>query len=289
MIVSIASGKGGTGKTTVATNLAVALDSVVQLLDCDVEEPNAHLFMHPVFDLTETIFVKAWEALPRFRPQGATFRAWLYRIAHNAVIDRHRTHKTVVPLEQAQDWLDVEASSPEEATEAAQESATLGAALSRSPMRGFCSYASRAGCSAARTRSRWLPHAGRQARLRGQPDSRSPRSAAARSRCPSAMKRDARRDSFMTYFLLTMSGNLWLIIARDPATFYASFALMTFAAYGLVVHTRTPRAVRAGRIYLVMAVLGEVCIERRVSQSESLSLMNRQIFLQCREGEVHMA
>ena len=82
-------------------------------------------------DLTETIFVKAWEALPRFRPQGATFRAWLYRIAHNAVIDRHRTHKTVVPLEQAQDWLDVEASSPEEAAEAAQESATLGAALSR--------------------------------------------------------------------------------------------------------------------------------------------------------------
>jgi len=82
-------------------------------------------------DLTETIFVKAWEALPRFRPQGATFRAWLYRIAHNAVIDRHRTRKTVVPLEQAQDWLDVEASSPEEAAEAAQESATLGAALSQ--------------------------------------------------------------------------------------------------------------------------------------------------------------
>jgi hypothetical protein len=38
------------------------------------------------------------------------------------VIDRHRTHKVVVPLEQAQDWLDVEASSPEEAAEAAQES-----------------------------------------------------------------------------------------------------------------------------------------------------------------------
>jgi RNA polymerase sigma-70 factor (ECF subfamily) len=82
-------------------------------------------------DLTETIFVKAWEALPRFRPQGATFRAWLYRIAHNAVIDRHRTRKDVVPLEQAQDWLDVEASSPEAAAEAAQEKAMLGAALSQ--------------------------------------------------------------------------------------------------------------------------------------------------------------
>jgi len=47
MIISIASGKGGTGKTTVATNLAFSLDSNVQLLDCDVEEPNAHLFLHP--------------------------------------------------------------------------------------------------------------------------------------------------------------------------------------------------------------------------------------------------
>ena len=82
-------------------------------------------------DLTETVFVKAWEALPRFRPRGVTFRAWLYRIAHNAVIDRHRTRKVVLPLEQAQDWLDVESSSPEAAAETAEETATLGEALSR--------------------------------------------------------------------------------------------------------------------------------------------------------------
>jgi len=50
MIISIASGKGGTGKTTVATNLALSIGSNVQLLDCDVEQPNAHLFIHPVFD-----------------------------------------------------------------------------------------------------------------------------------------------------------------------------------------------------------------------------------------------
>ncbi len=55
MIISIASGKGGTGKTTVATNLAFALGSGVQLLDCDVEEPNAHLFMRPVFEHTRTV------------------------------------------------------------------------------------------------------------------------------------------------------------------------------------------------------------------------------------------
>jgi MinD superfamily P-loop ATPase len=51
MIVSIASGKGGTGKTTVATSLALFLSSAksqaVQFLDCDVEEPNAHIFLKP--------------------------------------------------------------------------------------------------------------------------------------------------------------------------------------------------------------------------------------------------
>jgi len=55
MIISIASGKGGTGKTTVATNLAVSLGSDVQVLDCDVEEPNAHLFIQPVIEEVKTI------------------------------------------------------------------------------------------------------------------------------------------------------------------------------------------------------------------------------------------
>jgi len=49
MIISVASGKGGTGKTTVAVNLALSLsnDADVQLLDCDVEEPNAYIFFNP--------------------------------------------------------------------------------------------------------------------------------------------------------------------------------------------------------------------------------------------------
>ncbi len=55
MIISVASGKGGTGKTTVATNLAVSFKSDVQLLDCDVEEPNSHLFIQPVIEKVKTI------------------------------------------------------------------------------------------------------------------------------------------------------------------------------------------------------------------------------------------
>lgn len=59
MIISIASGKGGTGKTTIAVNLALALakdkEKNVQFLDCDVEEPNAHLFLEPVITNSESV------------------------------------------------------------------------------------------------------------------------------------------------------------------------------------------------------------------------------------------
>lgn len=55
MVISVASGKGGTGKTTVATNLAYSLGKRAVILDCDVEEPNAHLFLKPVFSETETV------------------------------------------------------------------------------------------------------------------------------------------------------------------------------------------------------------------------------------------
>jgi MinD superfamily P-loop ATPase len=58
MIISIASGKGGTGKTTIATNLAVAMAPEVKLLDCDVEEPNDHIFIQPRITYTEEFCLK---------------------------------------------------------------------------------------------------------------------------------------------------------------------------------------------------------------------------------------
>jgi MinD superfamily P-loop ATPase len=57
MIITVASGKGGTGKTTIAVNLAKSLDTNVQLLDCDVEEPNAHIFLQPEISRVEKVNV----------------------------------------------------------------------------------------------------------------------------------------------------------------------------------------------------------------------------------------
>ena len=59
MIISIASGKGGTGKTLVATSLALSLrdKTNVQLLDCDVEEPNDHIFLKPSLTHSESVFI----------------------------------------------------------------------------------------------------------------------------------------------------------------------------------------------------------------------------------------
>ena len=56
MKIAIASGKGGTGKTTIATNLALSLDNV-QLLDCDVEEPDSHLFLDLKLEKIDDILI----------------------------------------------------------------------------------------------------------------------------------------------------------------------------------------------------------------------------------------
>ena len=59
MIISVASGKGGTGKTLVATSLVLSLKGGdrVQILDCDVEEPNCHIFLKPTITRSEAVCI----------------------------------------------------------------------------------------------------------------------------------------------------------------------------------------------------------------------------------------
>jgi len=61
MVISVASGKGGTGKTLVATSLALSLQDQgnVQLLDCDVEKPNDYIFLKPSFTRREAVVMLA--------------------------------------------------------------------------------------------------------------------------------------------------------------------------------------------------------------------------------------
>lgn len=53
-------------------------------------------------DLTALVFLKAWEAIGNFKWQGYPFSTWLYRIAHNQLIDHYRTRRVALPLDAAE-------------------------------------------------------------------------------------------------------------------------------------------------------------------------------------------
>ena len=59
-----------------------------------------------VEDMTEMVFLKTWEVLPGSSAQIGNIRAWLYRVAHNLVVDRYRTHKLTTSLDAAADLQD---------------------------------------------------------------------------------------------------------------------------------------------------------------------------------------
>ncbi|WP_028492374.1 complex I subunit 5 family protein [Thioalkalivibrio sp. ALE19] len=71
---------------------------------------------------------------------------------------------------------------------------------------------------------------------------------------------DPARRRFFVFFLLSMAGNLGLILAQDAASFYLFFSLMSLSAWGLVVHKRSTEAWMAARLYLVLSVFGEVAL-----------------------------
>ena len=96
MNVAIASGKGGTGKTTVATNLAVtaaASGREVQVLDCDVEAPNAHLFLKPEIERSEAVSVP----VPEVDEEKCTACGECGRICQYSAIVSLKTKPLVFP------------------------------------------------------------------------------------------------------------------------------------------------------------------------------------------------
>lgn len=74
------------------------------------------------------------------------------------------------------------------------------------------------------------------------------------------LARDPERPRFQLFYLLTFTGNLGIILALDMVSFYLFFALMTYAAYGLIVHEGTQEARQAGRVYLILAIFGETLL-----------------------------
>jgi RNA polymerase sigma-70 factor (ECF subfamily) len=91
-----------------------------ELYDQFVERVYRYLYFrtgsHPeAEDLTEQVFLKAWEAIGRYRWQGRPFLAWLYRLAHNTHIDHVRTQKPTTSLNR--DDRPIEMASPAAAVE----------------------------------------------------------------------------------------------------------------------------------------------------------------------------
>lgn len=74
------------------------------------------------------------------------------------------------------------------------------------------------------------------------------------------LRGDPRGAAFGVCFLMAMTGNLGLILARDAASFYAFFALMSFASYGLVLHEQSDKARAAARVYIGFVIAGELAL-----------------------------
>jgi hydrogenase-4 component B len=65
---------------------------------------------------------------------------------------------------------------------------------------------------------------------------------------------------FAGFWCVTLAGNLGVFLAQDVVTFYAAFAGVSLASWFLIVHDRTTGALRAGRVYIVIALAGEVAL-----------------------------
>ncbi|WP_240224041.1 complex I subunit 5 family protein [Rheinheimera hassiensis] len=75
-----------------------------------------------------------------------------------------------------------------------------------------------------------------------------------------SQRHDPRAVRYWLFFVLCFAGNMLLIAALDAVSFYLGFSLLSLSAYGLVIHSNTAKARRAGRLYLQLAVLGEILL-----------------------------
>jgi RNA polymerase sigma-70 factor (ECF subfamily) len=79
-------------------------------------------------DLTQQVFLKAWQAIPRYEQRDVPFKAWLYRMAHNQMVDHFRTRRPTTDLEGVDRAVPGEA---EDLVIAGEQRALLGEALKR--------------------------------------------------------------------------------------------------------------------------------------------------------------
>ena len=99
-------------------------EPVYRFIACRVQRPS------DAEDLTQLVFVKALEALPRYEPRGVPFGGWLFRLARNTVIDFVRTHHDHAELETASGRAHADVG-PDEIAIVRQELDAVGAALGR--------------------------------------------------------------------------------------------------------------------------------------------------------------
>ncbi len=111
------------------------IDAFGQIYDLYVQKIYRYIFFkvrkEEALDMTETVFLKTWENINKYRKrEGSSFAAWVFRIAHNLIVDHHRFHQDIVALDPSVRDLKKE-SNPELVTEQALSKDTVRSALTK--------------------------------------------------------------------------------------------------------------------------------------------------------------
>jgi RNA polymerase sigma-70 factor (ECF subfamily) len=120
--------------------MAGDFDSFAALYTCHLDAIYRYIFYRrgdpqAAEDLTGQVFLKAWEALPAYRPVGRRFRNWLYRIAHNLLVDAHRRENLIrfEGLQEEDAMIDPRHETALDTVISKEEAASLAAGIARLP------------------------------------------------------------------------------------------------------------------------------------------------------------